>query len=158
MSQTGTSMQPKYALEVDIIPVNDVEPAKDVRIVSSRRRVQSAQLLSARGSPRRRLALPKARSSSPISKRPISILWTAASKQAMYGTVRRYRRKRGFQVPTSSVQATDRSDPSSIRTATRGSSKRSRRGDRLETDQLAGRGCPAPRLFGHIVRDDLAGN
>src|SRR5437016_13362765 len=126
-------------LEVEIIPVSDVERSKrfyqrlgwrfddDVSPFDGVRIVQftppgpaCSVTRSARESPRPRLARPRVRWSSPTSKRPMTASSAAASTPLMCGTAPRFPVRHGNPAPTQSAPVTGRSYPSTIPTAIRG--------------------------------------
>jgi len=125
-------------LEVEIIPVSDVErskrfyqrlgwrldddvsPVDGIRIVQFTPRAQRAQSRSAKESRRRGLARPRVRWSSPTSKPLMTTSSAAASTQVTCGTVLRSPVRHGNPAPTRSAPAMGRSYPSTIPTAIRG--------------------------------------
>ena len=125
-------------LEVHIVPVSDVErakqfyqrlawrldddfaPTKDLRIVQFTPPGSACSVTFGKGITLPRLARPLGRWSSPTSKRPMTNSWAVASRRVTSGTARRSRRRPGSGAQTLSARATGRSFPSAIPTAISG--------------------------------------
>src|SRR5436853_4388181 len=125
-------------LEVEIIPVSDVERSKrfykrlgwrfdddvspfdGVRIVQFTPPGSACSVTFGKGITAAAPGSAEVHWSSPTSKRPMTILQAAASTRVTCGTVPRSRARRGNPAPIRSVPATGRSYPLTIPTATRG--------------------------------------
>jgi hypothetical protein len=92
------------------------------------------------GDNRSRAEFGRARSSSPTSYQPTKISSVVALQRATCGMAPRSLRRRGSKAPTPSARVAGLSPPPTIPTATRGSSKRSRRGVLTKLER-----CPQPR-------------
>jgi catechol 2,3-dioxygenase-like lactoylglutathione lyase family enzyme len=121
-------------LEVDIIPVadverskqfygrlgwrldNDVAPAKEVRIVQFTPPGSGCSVTFGKGIT---AAAPGSGAGGP-SRSPITNSPAVASRRVRCGTARRSRRRPGLEAPTLSARATGRSSPSTIPTAIHG--------------------------------------
>ena len=163
MSQTASSFkQQKYDagvtrvamnLEVDVIPVSDVErskqfyqllgwrldaddaPAKNVRIVQFTPPGSGCSVTFGNGLTVAAPGSAAAALMSPTLKRLMSNSSAVASTRVRCGTARRSPRRHGFSAPIPSARATGRSSPSMIRTVIRGRFRRSQRGTPAASDR-----------------------
>ena len=149
-------------LEVDVIPVSDVErskqfygrlgwrldddvaPANGVRIVQFTPPGSGCSVTFGKGIT---AAAPGSAAGALVVSdiwRPIKISSAVALTRATCGMAPRSLRRRGSKAPTPSARATGLSSPSTIPTAMRGSSRRSRRGVLAEPDQALAAQRSAP--------------